>query len=301
MEQPGAWGHDAVRDSGLPPQVADHLGFLHRELPARILLLRRTGATAPVADRIGAGSRTVFAGVSHPGGGGWLERFHLDDIEELLHLDLSGLSGGGTVGGEPVTDPIYLVCTNGKHDACCATFGLPVAKAVTDLRGERAWECSHVGGDRFAGNLVCLPDGIFYGHLDADSAMAVIEAHEHGRLLLGYCRGRSSLPFPVQAAELLARERLDLDGLDDLRHLGSDRSGDVHRARFAGPDGTVVVATVKRGHDPTPRVMTCGTDPQSPPVHELVELTVEDGGETPEATGKGGSRSAGNTGSDGVV
>lgn len=278
VEQPGAWGRDALRESGLPPKVADHLERLHRELPARILLIRRSGSAAPTAEGISAGNRTVLAGVSHPGGGGWLERFPLDDIEELLRLDLSGLSGGGTVGGEPVVDPVYLVCTNGKHDACCATFGLPVAKAVTDLCGERAWECSHVGGDRFAGNLVCLPDGILYGHLDPVSAVAAVEAHEHGRILPTYCRGRSALPFPVQAAELLARERLELDGLDDLRYLGGDRSGDLHRARFARRDGTEVVATVRRSQDPTPRLMTCGTEPQAPPVHELIELTAERSG-----------------------
>ena len=278
VEQPGAWGRDALRESGLPVEVADHLEVLRRDLPARVLMLRRTGNALVSRDgEDGGQGRTVFAGISHPGGGGWLERFQIDRVEDLLDLDLSGLSRGRSVGGEAVADPIYLVCTNGKHDACCATFGLPVAKAVTDHCGERAWECSHVGGDRFAGNLVCLPDGIFYGGLDPETAVAAVAAHEGGRLLRAYCRGRSTLPFPVQAAELLAREQLGLDGLDDLRFLGANRSGDVHRARFAGSDGTVIVATVKRSHDPTPRVMTCGTDPQGPPVHELIELTQERG------------------------
>lgn len=272
VEQPGAWGREAIRESGLPATVADHLDVLHRELPARVLLIRRSGNSPGDGGDGPARGRTVLAGVSHPEGGGWLERFLLDDVEELLELDLGGLSTGVSVGGERVTEPLYLVCTNGKHDACCATFGLPVAKVVTDRCGDRAWECSHVGGDRFAGNLVCLPDGIFYGHLDPDAALLAVDAHEEGRLLPGYCRGRSALPFPAQAAELLTRERLGLHGLDELRFRSADRAGDHHRVRFARADGSELIATVRRSHDPAPRVLTCGTAPAAPPVHELVDL-----------------------------
>ncbi len=275
VEQPGAWGRDALRESGLPTRVADHLEVLRRGLPARVLMLRRTSSTeGGGADDAARASRTVFAGVSHPGGGGWLERFHLEEVSQLVDLDLSGLSVGRSVGGEPVTEPVYLVCTNGKHDACCATFGLPAARAVRDLVGDRAWECSHVGGDRFAGNLVCLPDGILYGHLDAATATAPVQAHEAGRILPGVCRGRSALPFPVQAAELLARERLGLDELDALRYLGADRSGERFTVRFALVDGRELVATVRRGRDALERMLACGGEVGAPPTYELDSLQV---------------------------
>jgi hypothetical protein len=331
VEQPGAWGRDAIRESGLPSEVADHLERLHRDLPARILVIRRTArsglaaqdalgpatqdapglttqgapdAVVPGGDplperddpsdgndraerRSNRSPRTVFAGVSLPSGGGWLERFHLDDIGQLLDLDLSGLSSGRSVGGELVDDPLYLVCTNGKHDACCATFGLPVAKAVTEQVGDRAWECSHVGGDRFAGNLVCLPDGILYGHLDPSTAVAAVQAHEDGRIMAAHCRGRSALPFPVQAAELLARERLGLSALDEVRYLDAGRTDDLVRVRFALPDQREIVATVRCGRAADARVMTCGTSPQAPPTHELVELieVAASGGATPDPRG----------------
>ncbi len=290
VEQPGAWGRDALRESGLPTRVADHLDVLRRDLPARLLMLRRTSRVDSASDARGADasdargsdgatrtSRTVFAGVSHPGGGGWLERFHLDDVSQLVDLDLSGLAVGRSVGGEPVTDPLYLICTNGKHDACCATFGLPVARAVRDLVGDRAWECSHTGGDRFAGNLVCLPDGIFYGHLDAATAIAPVQAHEAGRILPGVCRGRSSLPFPLQAAELLTRERLGLDALDALRYLGVERAGETFTVRFALVDGRELAATVQRGRDPHERLMACGGQVGAPPTYDLIRLQLEQG------------------------
>ncbi len=272
VEQPGPWGRDAIRDSNLPDEVGDHLNRLSRELPARVLLLRRTGGTGTPGTE-----RAVMAGVSLPQGGGWLERFWLDDVRQLIDLDLSGVSEGRSVGGEPVIEPTYLVCTNGKHDACCATYGLPVAQRLTELRAPQTWECSHVGGDRFAANVVCLPDGILYGHLAPEEVGELVAAHEQRRMVLARCRGRSALAFPAQAAELLVRERLGLDGLDELRFDGMRRQDTGFRVRFRGPGGGPIDALVHRREHPEVRVMTCGTDPAAPPVHELTDLDLGPG------------------------
>jgi hypothetical protein len=269
VEQPGPWGHDALHESDLPPSVATHLEALARSLPARVLLLRRTGGEGTPGTK-----RVVLAGVSRPGGGGWLEQVVIDHVEDLLELDLGGITDGTSIGGERLLDPVYLVCTNGKHDACCAEYGLPVARALDELLPERTWECSHVGGDRFAGNLVCLPDGIFYGHLDPDTAVQAVAAHQAGRLMASHCRGRSALPFAAQAAELLVRERLDVQRLDGVRYLGVRRAGDDHHVRFELVDGREVIASVRRSADPLARTMTCGTDPRRPPTHELLELRI---------------------------
>ncbi len=65
----------------------------------------------------------------------------------------------------PLADPILLVCTNGKRDACCALRGRALMTALAADHAERTWECTHLGGHRFAGNLVCLPHGIVYGRV----------------------------------------------------------------------------------------------------------------------------------------
>src|SRR5690606_4220079 len=110
--------------SGLEPELSEHLRRWSRELPARVLLLRRSsGASRP------DGVRSLFAGVSSTTGS-WLEEFELDGTEEILHLDLDGLTTGATVGGRRLDEPLYLVCTNGKHDVCCARDGLPVAQEL---------------------------------------------------------------------------------------------------------------------------------------------------------------------------
>ena len=68
---------------------------------------------------------------------------------------MAGVVAGERPGfGEEVTEPVYLVCTNGRHDRCCATYGRP-ALALQASHGDLTWESSH-GGDRFAGNLACL-------------------------------------------------------------------------------------------------------------------------------------------------
>ncbi|HJP71119.1 MAG TPA: sucrase ferredoxin, partial [Candidatus Limnocylindria bacterium] len=58
--------------------------------------------------------------------------------------------------GAPLDGPLFVVCTNGKRDACCALRGRVLVAALAASHPDRVWECSHLGGHRFAGNLVCL-------------------------------------------------------------------------------------------------------------------------------------------------
>jgi len=74
----------------------------------------------------------------------------------------------------------YLVCTNGARDPCCAIRGAAVADALAVARPGAAYESSHLGGHRFAANLLVLPDGLCFGRLDVRSALAVLEELETG-------------------------------------------------------------------------------------------------------------------------
>lgn len=46
-----------------------------------------------------------------------------------------------------------------------------------------------MGGNRFAANLVVLPDGAYYRGLDATSAVEVVERHLPGRVDVEHLRG----------------------------------------------------------------------------------------------------------------
>jgi hypothetical protein len=226
VEHPGAWGPVALRESGLPTHLADGLAALAAEHGIRVLLVRR-----PV--RPDDSSRHCF--IAHTGRRNrWIEERVVDDLDELLTVDFSPLRRGDRVGfGDLRTEPLYLVCTNGRHDQCCANLGRPVARALHGRRDGLVWESSHFGGDRFAGNLVCLPHGLYFGRLSPEDAVRVVEGYEAGVIDLEHYRGRAGEPFAAQAAEHFLRAREGMAGVDDLVVTRHRPSGDgVVEVRF---------------------------------------------------------------------
>ncbi len=157
---------------------------------------------------------------------------------------------------------------------CCAERGRPVAQALDRAHPDETWEVSHVGGDRFAANMVVLPHGLYYGRLDPVSAISVAGSHLAGELDLDHLRGRASQPMPVQAAELQLRRELGATREDDVVLVERSRDGDLTTATFAVAGGTydVVVRTV---NDPaTATRLTCKAHRDNPvPAHELVSVT----------------------------
>ncbi len=127
---------------------------------------------------------------------------------------------------EPLREPQYLVCTNGQRDLCCARFGLPVYAALKERVGARAWQVTHLGGHRFAPNLLTLPDACLYGRVGVADLDAFLGATEQGRLAFPHLRGRTCYPPAVQAAEVLL-------GMDALRLLHVEEAGDATQVRFA--------------------------------------------------------------------
>ena len=144
------------------------------------------------------------------------ESIRWGDLPNDDHL-LNVLSGADP--GTPSTEPIYLVCTHGRHDACCAIRGRPAAAALSAAFPDQTWECSHVGGDRFAANLVFLPHSLFYGHVPATQAATLAGQYNKGSIVPAYFRGSAAVSPPVQAAQHFAREAglsLSVDALHPL-------------------------------------------------------------------------------------
>ncbi len=267
LEQPGSWGRDALTESRIPADVADALARRSVELRARIVLIRRHGR-----EDVGRSGHACYVGVSGPGEP-WLERHELDSVEDLLRLDLSPLAHGERTGGVIEAMPLYLTCTNGAHDACCAEYGRPLAAALDRLRPDAAWECSHIGGDRFAANLVCFPHGAYFGRVVPDDALRVVDLYEQRRLSLEHYRGRSCFAFTVQAAEHFVRERQGLDGLDDLRFTGrSAVDEDQVRVTFEDAEGRRWAVLLETHPDPEGRRLTCRSQgPACPPRYAVLD------------------------------
>ncbi len=140
----------------------------------------------------------------------------LDRYEDLLELDLAAP-------GEPLGHPLLLVCTHGKHDRCCARYGRPLHQALSEQADEGwVWQSSHLGGDRFAGNVVFLPEGLYFGRVGPGEAWPVLDEYLAGRLDVDHFRGRSCYSFAEQAAERAVREASGMRGIDDLSLVGRD-------------------------------------------------------------------------------
>ncbi|HKJ57171.1 MAG TPA: sucrase ferredoxin [Nitriliruptoraceae bacterium] len=263
LQQEGSWGRDALQDSALPADVAAWLRRMARETGVRPLLVRRHARA--VDDSV-----TVMAAFADPRDP-WLETERFADVSEVMDLDLAALATGTSVGLARDQRPAFLTCTHGSHDACCAVEGRPVASALAASHPELAWECSHIGGDRFAGNLLVLPHGLYYGRVDATSAPSIADAHLSGRLDMAHLRGRSGHSFAIQAAEHHVRTHLGLDGIDDLVLVGRRRDGDDVTARFRIADRTWDVTVRPRLGDVA--TLTCRAPRASRPRHhELVDI-----------------------------
>jgi hypothetical protein len=207
VEYRGLWSRDVLPGSGLSDQVKQRLREQASARPrTKLLFVRRT-------ERRGRPDLRVFWGSSTERGA-TLFQAELESYDDLLELDL-------TAPGLPFEPPLLLVCTHGKHDPCCAQHGRPLYQALSELvEDERVWQVSHVGGDRFAGNLVVLPQGLYFGRVAAAEAWAVLDEYLAGRIDLAHYRGRSAYSFAVQAAERVVRESAGLLGIDDVELVG---------------------------------------------------------------------------------
>lgn len=201
LEAPGPWGVQALRDSRLPDGCRSWLSGLERRLGVRPLLIRRPGR--PVYGPVRLFAACTGAERS------WVGTRLLDDPDEVCSLDVRGLADGPLPSFERHDGQLLLVCTHGRHDACCAERGRPFAAALAQEAPEETWEVSHIGGDRFAANVLELPSGHYYGRLEPEDAAAFVRTVREGRLDLQHLRGRTAHPFAVQAGEVHLRRHLD--------------------------------------------------------------------------------------------
>jgi hypothetical protein len=255
LEQPGPWsGRNAVTHSDLDVGLAREILAFGDEAGAKVHLIRRSSRRTPLP------ARSVFVADTRRDGP-WLRRFEVRDPAEVLGLDLED--------GEPA-GPLYAACTHGKRDPCCARRGRPLARALRAARPDQTWEIGHIGGHRFAATFLAFPHGLAFGRVPAAAGPRIVAALERGEIDLDHLRGRAGDPPMVQAAEVLARRRLGLRGVDDVAVEGVEDTTVTLRT----PAGRLRAVIARREAEPRP--LSCGDEPEAVPAFELTALDALD-------------------------
>jgi hypothetical protein len=227
LELPGAWGSSAFLESPsvVDPALGRAIARRFEMAGMRIAAIRRPGRR-PVAPLW----RWFIAHADE--GSEALYRGEVNGPREYLDVALDGSDG------EVSTDPVVAVCAHGKHDQCCAVRGRAATFAIAARYPDFTWECSHLGGDRFAATMLLLPEGLCYGRVDSTDGAELVRLYLDGRLDNRFLRGRTSLPHAVQAAQHFAREASGEDRIGalsplDVRHV--DHRIQVVLAAASGP------------------------------------------------------------------
>ena len=214
VEVRGAWGPD-VDETELPASI----GRLAAAVDGRVQLIRRPDRRS--------GPALAFAVETSEQGG---------SIRRLRE------SGDRFEDDGEVEGPLVLVCCHGRRDRCCARHGPPVYDALVGaFAPESLWQSSHLGGHRFAANVLVLPDGVLLGRVSPAEAASVAEEVAEGRIPLDHYRGRTTHTAEMQAADAAVRAAFGLTGVTDVR-VSPGSGGHVLVHTPAGDIEAVVVA-----------------------------------------------------------
>jgi hypothetical protein len=242
IEYPGAWRRNAVADSPLfSSALKAHLRGRGVE---RTLLVRQTHCPSWPARVM-----LVDSSPDRPS----LRMHEIDDYEQLLQPIASSF-------GEPSNELMFAVCTHGRHDRCCAKFGMPVWCALNEYAPKQTWQCSHVGGDRFAANVVVFPYGLYYGRVSPEDVPELVRLSEAGEIWLPGYRGRSCWPRSAQVADYFLRRETGEIGIDAFRPVAA--SGSI--IEFAATqDGARYRVEFAKRPEALHRRLTCESDQES--------------------------------------
>lgn len=233
-------GAKALQESTLPEISKEYLLGCIAELPnSRLLLIKKQSAMQE-------GSVQLFLSRSLAQDPTMLQ-LTLDSYEDILTVPIVSLLTSPTEEDNIIEfPPLYLVCTNGKRDLCCARWGIPVLNSFQQATDTNVWQTSHVGGHRFAPNVISLPYGIYYGRVTPESVNEIIASDQNKEINLIHLRGRACLPAPAQAAEYFLRResgqlRINYYSMISISEGEANTWGVVFQPQQSGDPLTVIV------------------------------------------------------------
>ncbi|HMJ46664.1 MAG TPA: sucrase ferredoxin [Ferruginibacter sp.] len=194
IEYNRAWGKNPILESEIPETIKS---FLFKEIEnkvfSKIVLIKKSNNTSlNTINLFAINNREVNPFINH---------IIIDNYWDILNINISELFSNSTV----INKSLYLVCTNGKKDKCCSKFGLPIYNQMS-LILDNVWQCTHIGGDRFAPNVIHFPYSHFYGHLKLDTLHEFIQKTSENQIYIRSYRGRGCYNANAQIAEYYLRK-----------------------------------------------------------------------------------------------
>ena len=185
-------------------------------------------------------------------------QFQFENYSEFMRFDWVALLDEPENFGEArITESNYFVCTNGKRDICCARLGLKTYLQLRKMLSKRVWQITHLGGHRFAPNVLVLPNPVMYGRVFADDVANFVVQIESGKLDIDRVRGRPLYEPAAQAAEIYLLEQGFSEG--ELVGLRQSQNGeiDVFECLFL-KDGDTFSVKLRKASNALEIIASCG-------------------------------------------
>ncbi|NKB97619.1 MAG: hypothetical protein GKR90_03840 [Pseudomonadales bacterium] len=272
LEYPRPWKPKALIDNDLPGSVVEQLSALPATLAGQGIKLR-----VQFIKQASSADQEQPRGFIADGRGGAVRLVEgtFPNYAAFAEISTADILAGTLPNARVCEDELLLVCTNGQRDLCCARFGLPLFENLAFTFGHRVWQTTHVGGHRYAPNLVCLPSGIVYGQVEADTGEEIVSRHDSGEVVLENLRGRSGLTPAGQAAEYFVRLELEnRTGPISLKE-SAVQNGIV---RFMWQNGKSHGIVDVRSTELGMVLASCGAEPKLEHSYELDEFKIHEEG-----------------------
>ena len=214
VEVRGAWGEDAIHDSALGEHVPRHWKDELKRRHIRAVCIRSAYSSRRAA-ACGSSPAPPGARARERHRCGVATSRSLADVAAAVD-DARMSTSRPAASGSTCSEPLILVCTNGRHDQCCANLGRPLVRALRDS----PW------ADRRVGVLAHRRRPLRRQRRGAprQPLLRSCRPGRRRRQLLAASRRRPNRPLPVPRAHVVLARRAGGRALRAARARRSTRS-----------------------------------------------------------------------------
>lgn len=181
--------HARVEDSDeLVARLVQALGRSPRILPPTRVTAYRTPDTTSQGDFLVFPDRLCYTPAP-------------EQPENQIIQELAGFETGGPLESENLDGIFFFVCVHGERDPRCGQCGPPIMETLEEYLSSQnltsKWHvnpCSHVGGHRYAANLLVYPGGHWYGYVTPEAVKEIVDHAVKGKIFQPLFRGQMSPP-----------------------------------------------------------------------------------------------------------